>query len=470
MPRTSALRISYGGFQIGGSTPYRIHGPHIVEYSFEQVRLTAEVVVTANDHAELGERSAALELAFSRRFQSLQIQLGSFGWTFAGGASLLNSTASVRKSGNPETDRGVSRAYTVTVEGERPATDRGGLRRLSTSIEYADTRQRTVSFAGEYTSLGRGARAAYNSGFDREARTLLNLIDSSASWELVGERPSTDTADHVCTFVQDWREVIADTGNGRRLDDRIRNHRVRFSATSTFPGDAQEGIRRLQYVTGSYDCAVNLEETQDLADVFEETIKPHLVQLFRDEFNPTRFAVEEWTPSYDYTANRIAVSCRFIYQPREGSGDVVSLSIRVSIDEEAGDKYSPVHDGGRFSAVVDPGFSTRIRVWRRDVIVLGAETPKERIGAAPKAGPAGLFDKGLDGISDKVDTGSERKLVKSGWNLWHNTSEAYHDWRGDPEGDEEAMQLSGLSETVVERYVEEPSSSSAGGPPTTRRT
>lgn len=470
MPRTSALSISYGGLTIGGSSPYRINGPHVFEIANERVRVTADVVVLANDQAQLAQRCQVLETAMRARQGSLGIALGSATWAFPSGSGLLNATASARKSGNPQIDRGVSRGYTITVEGELPAGDRRGLRSLSTSIDYTDARQRTVSMQGTYTSLGRGARAQYASSFESEARTILDSIDSSASWQLIGERVTPDTFDHFCTFAQDWQEVIANQTEGRRIDRAIRNHRVRFTQILSAPGDALEDVHRLRMAQGSYDCAVSVEEDQDLAGIFEDKIKPHLVALFRDEFDPKKFAIEELSPSFDYTANRVTGTIRFLYQGKESSSNVVELSMSLTVQEEAGNKYTPVHDGGIFSAFVDAGFGLRLRFWRRSCIVVGAETPKERIGAAPKAGPAGLFSKVLDGIPERLDTGSARKVQSEGWNLEQNTSTAFHRFSGAGIDGEEPMQLSGLEEIAMERYVEAPESSSSGGPPTTRRT
>lgn len=468
MPRASDLSISYGSFLMGGSTPYRIHGPHIFEISNERVRVTADIVVLATTLEQLAERAQTLENALRSRQASIGIRMGSVTWTFAAGSGVLNSTASARKSGNPEIDRGLSRGYTVTLEGELPAGDRSGLRSLSMGIEYSDARQRTVSFSGLYTSLGSGAWQQYQSAFPREARTLLDLVDRQASWQLVGERATPDTFNHLCQFAQDWQEVIANQTQGRRLDSAIRNHRIRFTGTNTFPGDARDDVSRLRYVQGSYECAVDVTETDDLQAVFEDKIRPHIVALFRDEFDPKRFAIEEISPSFELTGNRISATFRFLYQQRKGAEDIVELTQSVTIDEEAGDTYTPVHDGKRYAAYVDVGAALRLRYWRRTVKVLGAETPKERIGANPKAGPAGLFEQVLPGITDRVDTGSERKIVSEGWNLVHNTSTAFHSFHGSKDGDEEQLELSGLEEIVVERYVEAPDSGAgSGGPPTT---
>lgn len=469
MPRASDLSISYGSFLMGGSSPYRVHGPHILEISNERLRITADVVVLASSQTELVERSQALELALRARQASLGIRIGEGTWTFPVGAGVLNSTASARKSGNPQIDRGLSRGYTVTLEGELPAGDRQGLRTLNVGIEYSDARQRTVSFSGLYTSLGAGALQQYESAFPREARGLLDLIDRQASWQLIGERATPDTFNHLCQFAQDWQEVLANQTEGRRLDSAIRNHRIRFTATNLFPGDARDDVGRLRYVQGTYECAVDVTETDDLSQVFEDKIRPHVVALFRDEFEPRRFAIEELSPSYELTGNRISASFRFLFQPRKGAQDVVELTQSVTIDEEAGDTYTPTHDGKRYSAYVDVGAGLRLRYWRRTVKVIGAETPKERIGASPKAGPAGLFGEVLPGITDRVDTGSERKIVPEGWNLVHNTSTAFHSFHGESDGEEEQLELSGLEEVVVERYVEAPDSGGgSGGPPTTR--
>jgi len=215
------FEISYGDITVGGTTDYQLHGPYVLDKSFDQLRLVFDVIVTAESYADLKTVSEQLEDAFRARLtngEELVISLDGFKWTYTAGESLLRPRSSIVKSGNPDTDRALSRAYTVTISGELPADAAvdNGLRDIELQVELSTSRQQTVTMRGVYTATDSGdAVANYETNADGVASSYLSAIDSQATWELVAESYSLDRekdnsgpASHLCTFTRQYVQLL----------------------------------------------------------------------------------------------------------------------------------------------------------------------------------------------------------------------------------------------------------------------
>jgi hypothetical protein len=123
------------GESVGGSSDtYQLHGPYIIDKSYDSFRLVFDVVVVGTsydtDANGVQQLSAALETAFRKRDRNLKIDIDGTAWTYTNGTTFLNSQSTIAKSGDTESDRGFSRAYTIEISW--PAEDRhhaGGLHR-----------------------------------------------------------------------------------------------------------------------------------------------------------------------------------------------------------------------------------------------------------------------------------------------------------------------------------------------------
>lgn len=472
MAAVDPFTIKYISRQVGGSTAYRLHGPYVIDKSHDTFRLVFEVVVVGTSHASLQGLSEALEDDFSKRMadgDSLTISLNGSTWTYAMGTTLLKATASLAKSGNPETDRGFSRAYLCTIEGELPADDAldAGLRDIEVLVDYEPSRQRTVTMRGTYTATTAGnAKARYDSAFAAVAVDYLDAIDNSATWQIVDEtgafdreRTSSGTpAPHLWNFTQQYVEVLfkqttANLTPGVDGSD-IKDHRITFTALDSFPGDGDENARRLQRVIASYDCALDVTQATDLDAAYQNDVKPHVLELFKQNFNPKVFGVEERRRSYDETSKRMSTTVQFIYQPQEGEA-IVEVAQSVAFRESRNIDYTPVHDEDEFAAIADPGWATLERVWNRTVIAVGDESPKTRIAEPARSHDAGPFDDNIGGHVGPDARFTSTKVNESGWNIVQNTSQVSDQWLGDPSGDQQ-IKVSVLTETVVERYHRKP--------------
>jgi len=457
--------ITFGDLTVGGATDYQLHGPYVIEKTFETLRLVFDVVVTGTDLATLKALSDDIEQGFRKRLVAgdvLTIDLDGAAWDYTVGETLLAVRSSVVKSGRPEVDRGLSRAYTVTVEGELPADDAAdvGLRTVAVVVDFDVARRRTVTMRGTYTATSAGdAVARYKAEFDDEATAYLDAVDNAATWELADENYSMDRersaatpaaapASHLCEFTRQYVELIADQSNGLRDDPQIKDHRVVFTDLSQHPGDSRAGVQRLRRVIGSFDCAVDVTTTTDLRNVFESKIRPFVRQEFQGEFSPQVFGVEEERVSFDRTSNRLSVSLQFVYQANNSSG-VVEVSQSVAFRENRTIDYTPVHGDDELAAEADVGWATLERVWSRTAIVVGGETPKLRIIESPRAGAAGAFSDIIAG-QEGPDAGSRRAVQSDGWNIISSTSQVTPQFVGLPDGQQ--LELNVLTETVVERF------------------
>jgi len=452
--------ITFGDLTVGGATSYQLLGPHVVDKTFESIRIVFDVVISATSYASLQSLSQALEDAFSRRLtagDTVVISLSGAEWTYTVGTSILHVQGSCAKSGNPETDTAHSRAYTCTIEGELPADDDDGLRDIEVLVDYAPSRQKTVTIRGTYTATDAGtAKAVYESEADDEATTYLSAIDADATWELVDETYTFDRersggttpAPHVLNFTRQYVQLLADQSQGQRDDDQIRDHRVVFTDLSQHPGDSKADVSRFRRVVGNYDCSVDVDETTDLHAVYDSKVVDHIKQLFRDEFNPSQFAIEDLRATFDHTGNRISVALQFVYQSGAFGESIVEVSQSVTLRETRSIDYTPTHEDDEFAYDADVGFATRERIWTRTVIVLGDQSPRLRLVRDSGGGAAGRFDD--IGGQDSPDSGSRSEVQSDGWNIVGSTSQVTPQYIGDPS--DQQIRVTVLSETVLERW------------------
>ena len=456
MAVNNPFKITYAGQAVGGtSNVFQLYEPYVIEKSFERFRLIFDVAVVTASYSSLKSQSDTLETAFNKRMaasETLIIDINGNTWTYTSGTTILNATSTITKTGNPESDRGYSRIYTISIEGELPAADASpisGMRDIEWNVSYEAGRQRTVTARGTYTATESPAQLAsvnylHANGADAEATTFLAALSGSSTYELVDEAFTPDRQDHICNFTRQYNELTVNQVQGTLNSSSIADHRIVFTDLSQHPGDSKKNIYRLRRVIGSYDCAAVLSSpvtSTDIQTLFDDRIRPHVIALFETNFSPQVFAMEESRVAYDETTKRISVSLQFIYQ-KSGGDDVIEVAQSLAFRESRTIDYTYTHGKDELAAYADVGWATVERVASRTVIVLGKETPKRRIGITP-----GGFPKNPAGPIEGIKGGL--KVTQSGWNIVQNTSQVTQQWLGDPDDDQ--IEVSILTETVVER-------------------
>lgn len=463
MAVNNPFTITYNDTAIGGnSDTYQLLGPYVLDKSYRVLRLVFDVMVVGSSAASLRTLSDTLETKFRERDMDLEIDTGSTVWTWTAGTHYFNSVSSIAKSGDSETDRGLSRAYTVVIEAELPSDSTGdnGLLEIKSNIGFDASRQKTVTIEGSYTATeSADSKTNYLNNADSEITTLLTAIDGSATWELLDEDYDYDRNTANTNFQRQYIELLFNQSLSSLDDADLKDHRVVFTDLSQHPADSRESIQRLRRVVGSYECSLDIEQSTDLQSAYDSKVRPLIVQTFKEDFSPVVYCLEDRRISYDETTKRLSVSLQFLYQ-KDGGDAVVEVSQSVAYREQRNIDYTPVHaNTGEATAYADPGWAVIERVWTRTVVVLGDEKPQRRIGGiSARYNEAGDFDS----ISGLNIEGSSR-ITSSGWNIVSNVSQASERWVGDPTNDEQ-IKLTALTETVVERLTEQPGRSSTSSP------
>lgn len=461
MAIANPLSIEFGSFEVGGSTAYQILPSFVLEQSYPTLRLVFDVLITASDLEQLHTLSAALEAAFRKRLESgetLEIDLGGSKSTYAQGSTILNCEAQSTKSGNPDTDYGTARVYTVAVSGELPADDStdNGLRDLQVLVERTPSRQHFVTMRGIYTATDQGtAQANYASGFDAIAENYLSAVKGAATFELVEESETWDRhgasgtpAPNTAPFFRQYVELLSNQDVGIRDAPEIRDHRFTFRNMSAYPGDAG-GATRLRRVTGTFECAVDIDETTDLGTVIEDIVRPHVESEFQSEFDPQVFAVESFSGGRDRTGNRITATFEIIYQG-PSDGIVVEATTALTYREQRVIDYTPTHGGGELEMFADRGWVMFQRTWRRRLVVLGNFGPRRRLTQSNGDGGLPGFSGGAAGDAPTNGT----RLNANGWNMIESVSDAEPFLIGEPGRD--AIEVTRLTETVTEQFHQQP--------------
>lgn len=477
MAVTNPFKITYGGQAVGGSSDYyQLHGPYVIEKSNDDFRLVFDVVVVGTSFADLQTKSDTLETAFRKRLSKaevLEIEIGTGGnkWTYTVGSNLLEVHSTISKTGNPDTDKGFSRAYTCNIQAKLPSNNDGGLRSLEVLVEVGANGLKTVTMRGTYTAKdATSAVDMYKNNFAAEATAYRNAIDATRPWELVTENYSLDRErsttwsagvtpfPHACNFVQQWVQILAAQSDAAFDDTLIKDHRISFTDVSSFSGDSGADIYRLRRCNATYECAVDAAQGTDIYTVYETKVKPHLKSLFVEAYQPSSYGVEETRISIDRTGNRISAQFGFIYQ-KQGGSTVIELQQSLSYRESRTIDYTPVHDGGELSAEADLGFMILERVWNRNATILGYFSPRTRI--YQKSGGNDTRWGGLFGINGPDSRSSTETINKNGWNLVQSTSQSTPSFIGNPD---EGTQLltTMIQEQVTERYHEQPRGRNAG--------
>lgn len=476
---TNPFKLTWGSYEVGGTTERLIVNLHQVSRSFESWEATFDVLIRGTSDSTFATACSDLESEFSKRRQLILFQVGSSTiHTFnpADGTNTgLNSYARIEKVGTQGADTDRSRLYTVTVGCELPATADSGRRDSPYTIDYLPTRQRVVTFSGTWTASGsNSALAQYQASSAARFSSVLTAIDSGATFEKVSERLDVDDQNKVLRFVTIYKEEIDEQPGAASVDSTsIVDPMLTFARDAQQPGDSGGGrVKRLETFAVRFTCAIDKTVTQDADTLWRNTIKPYVTSQFTTQFRPTSYALVN--VRYVLSLYTNAFEADLLIQAAIDATDVIESLITSRIVEEGGKVFTGAWTGGLFDKYVDQGFATRRRFGIRAVRVLGSVGPKQRIG---KEG-GGIFGVSFSGggsvdPSGRVESdpvfgggspagsglpGGQGGGGGSGWHLIANDSAATVKWIGETDG--ERFAVTDLVETTVEEWAREPGASS----------
>lgn len=250
---TQELTVTYAGVTLGAGTARQILGVYRNEEDFVNAFTEIEFITTVSTDSALATELSTLRTAFRTPRQDLVIQQNT-----GGGAVTLVSRKHSDNTGlntaprilmdEDDAQTGRSRHFIVRIEYELPADVTDTSFRRGTTITRIDTasRRKGVTLAGVYTANSTdGTTTAYAqmlASIQAADTSFLNVIDSSATWEMVGfPQAEFFETNKTVKITRVYREVNVAQSNSALDDPDIIDPHLEVSVETISPGDSTEG-------------------------------------------------------------------------------------------------------------------------------------------------------------------------------------------------------------------------------------
>lgn len=354
MPTTRELSVAYGSVTLGGSTDRQIDKWVLHEEDYESGYFECEFVTSATTEAAFVTEVNAIRDEFRTPRLDLVVTLGSTTLLSRRHSTntALDTDPVMVKDGDPA-DTGRSRHFRVRINYGLPANNVStSFRRWSTvAVEYTAERQRIVTVTGAYTANSTdGTTAAFTQYRDQITAylsTVTSGIDSTATWETVGEpQVERNETNKVCTFTIVAKELLHNQRTGTLDDLDIIDPDMEIFRERVAPGDSvaggfsfagivfasapatggitrptltlgapvgggQASVNRPTRITITYRCGINKERTKDRLTKWTSVIRPFLISEARRVAQSGVCLIREDPGFIDYT-NRLAATMEFL--------------------------------------------------------------------------------------------------------------------------------------------------------------
>lgn len=346
---TREIALTYGGYDIGGSTARPIDGYTEIEQSYATSAIEVSFWAFGSSAAAFASECQAIEAAFRKPRQDLTVTYGgsthiSFSHTNNTG---FDSAPTITKEGGLG-DTARSRRYTVRIEFGMPANNLSlnGRRDTSVHIAYGPQRRRKVTISGVYTAYldgatPRSAEYAYGTASGTNiatyAASVLSAIDSSATFELVEEpQVQRNETNKALEFQIVYQEIIKGDAGSAIDDSEIVNQTFKLTFERLYPGDSLGGystglstggsgstvalsngtpFRPVKWTT-EYECWITKGGT-DLRTKWNNVIWPWLEEQVQAA-GAGPLAMISNNPTFNYSDNHITATMEW-YDARGGT-------------------------------------------------------------------------------------------------------------------------------------------------------
>jgi hypothetical protein len=367
------LVVRYGGFNVGAGTSYELHGGINIEDTFTTARVSFSVLVASQVETTFGALCTALETAFRRPWQSLevwqrQVRLASY---HVGQGTALNPVPTIRKV-ESEANTGRSRLYEIMVEMGRPANNVPvtGLREYSVRASFDPSRRATIEIAGVWTRSGGSlAYAVYRGAVASLVSTVLAAY--TGTFEIVAEEEGWDTNAALCPFRRVYEEVIFDQGGGGLADTSIVQQRLSITPAETDDWDFGQDQQRVKTVSARYSCSFDKSVVADMTTK-EPTIRAFVLEKVAEIVGEQYWVVAAEDFTYHHDEHRCEASFTIW---TTGSDAYYTREITVEDDDDRGVVIVPAWSSNPIEALVVAG----PRVYRRVVTDRGMSASTQNV-------------------------------------------------------------------------------------------
>jgi hypothetical protein len=441
-PLTRTLSITYGTFEVGGSTARRIDGGYSLTETGDRVQCEYSFFVIASSAADFKSQVAAVEAAFASQRETLTIKLDSQTiHTFAPTDGTGQDAFVTLEKGIDEGDTARSRRYTVRVDMGRDTTgSSNGAREVTVTTTFDLSRRRQIEIAGEWVGGSGGtASARYSAGIEARVTSIMTSLNVTV-YELCDEQIETNTQNTICRFKRIYDEILFGQPTGGPVDHPaivrqtfvITRHESAQAegggvSAGTLIGSGNrggstqavkpKGNGRATTVKCDYQCNVRFDKSTDLKGLWDGTIKGAILTRARAIFASDVVAILDESVSFDQDYNTIKAT---ILAQVASKGDVLSARLETEDTVKKGHILIPVLTADRnpYAKYIfrGPGQITR-RVMETVSVIDGTFTPPFTDGipqevALPSGDSAGSVS--VAAVLDVRESRSKRSIGIAG--------------------------------------------------------
>ncbi len=345
------LSIEYGGFEIGGSSRFPLHGKYVIQNSYSSGSIDADFIVSEKNNDAFVDSCNEVEKKFRIPRQHLIVRLNGSIIHEANAANNMgyNHDPTINKVGD-DFDSGLSRHYRISIVYERPADLPGqaGRRDSSISVVFAPGGRRTINISGNYTAIGsNSARKQYENNIEAYQTSITTGI--GGVYELTSESADADDTNKNLQFSRTLEEVLFNQSSSSLDDKDIFMQSIIITRQRDAAGDSFVGgnVHRLERVGLEAQMFVDKDTVSDLNAFYKGTLKGYLINLAFTKYGFSSGALVFEQPVINFSAKQITVRMSFLMV---GASNIINFIRTVEVLETSGKILVPVWETGKVHA------------------------------------------------------------------------------------------------------------------------
>lgn len=347
------LKITYASLAVGlnGNASITLRDKYRISAGYTEFSITFRCVVRHATRATFLTAEAALITAYSTPDAALEVQLSGtdrHDYDPANNTG-FNARPAIRKVGGiSDTANSAEYECSVTVQLPASLSGRSGRQSSTVSVDSTPAGKRTVTIEGAYTALSSNSAAAqYVSAGTTYCDSVITAIGgtydlltpvNTGSGFAAAAGFSYDDQNKVLRFKRVYEEVIYNEGAGTTSVSGVRRQTLVISRTKpTKTGEPAANVSPLVEVEARYSCFVDKNVTQDLATLWENTLRAHVTNEIAAVSTGTVVVTRDQV-SYDRAENKIDAALAAVVS----SGGLIYARLDLEDRIPAGNELVPV--------------------------------------------------------------------------------------------------------------------------------
>lgn len=340
--------VVYGGFTVGGTSDYHLHGVTVSETNYESLTVSFQVFVNHDTRSTFVGYCTALEAAYRKPNGALVVTMNGTNWINLShsGNTGMNARPSLRKVGGAASNN--SRIYECSVTVMMPADESGKNGRHSASYTMAHDGAEiyTLSVSAVYTAISTSsALTQAQAQFPTYAASITSAV--GGAWdEAAGVAYSPDDENKVCTCRAVYRQLVSAQSQSGTNDTTLQGVWSEVTTDRAGIGADPGGTDPLVQITVRLFANVRSTVSTSLHEVYVNTVRPHLIALARSYSGYGEVTAIAERPGLRPQNN--SISSHMVFLAPQGSY-LIRSDTNIAYVHRMSHFYEPVLDGGSYS-------------------------------------------------------------------------------------------------------------------------